>query len=641
MIEPKRVRAMMLVAFLEWVPPIIRSDLLADEKLREDFDLDIDPELNLDDASMTFKRSALFSAVRAAGVSPGKVHKVLDLAGTEWEIIAKVAKGAAGLTMKSGSRSLNAPHLLLLTKNKSARKQFFAREADRLNLPSPLTKRWSGLLHARALSDQEFEELMAEELRTPVAVTERMLAELRKPTVSIEILVPRSLDYYEQLVGRLAGQANIKEYVEEVATEHTHRLLEWRMPDGLHQALLMCSHSLITNALAKEAIVASEFNRLAIWAQSADAIARTAALELAVRRPSDRAKIADAARALAERFTGKGTNERCDPFTLLSAAFVMVDGELGKVKTLASKPPFWRRLAALSHAALITRCVLSTGGDPVKFIKWMGSVRSDEYIAQGYVDLRREPRWLADFAMPGQLKDELGGRVLVAAAREGKSIDKLGLRDILMGDAPRSLKKQLDLFSIQFPGPLEGNVDFVTPLAPDLLVKMREGLGDPAPSVSSFILVANAALLFQLPQDVPELAADAIRRAQYRLDAGGKPEQLQRCLVGLATVAAIYRNHRLADELFILIRSYRRLLPHELDLDDVFRVGMIACASRADLDDWCKCVGAFFTDLGFGELTRKQAAALHPFLIDFCELVPELWATCGQAIAAIEAVGLP
>jgi len=640
-IEPKRVRAMMLVAFLEWVPPIIRSDLLADEKLRKDFDLDIDPELNLGDASMTFKRSALFAVVRAAGVSPGKVHKVLDQAGAEWEIIANVAKGAAGLTIKSGSRSLNAAHLLLLTRNKSTRKQFFAREANRLNLPIPLTKRWSGLLHARALSEQEFEELMAEELHTPVAITERILAELRKPTVSIEILVLRSLDYYERLVGRLDGQANIKEYVEEVATEHIHRLLEWRMPDGLHQALLMCSHSLITNALAKEAIVASEFNRLATWAQSADAIARTAALELAVKRPRDRAKIGDTVRALAERFTGNGAKERCDPFKLLSAAFIMVDGELGKAKTLASKPPFWRRLAALSHAALITRCVLSTGGDPAKFIRWMGSVRSEEYIAQGYVDLRREPRWLADFAMPGQLKDELGGRVLVAAAREGKSIDKLGLRDILMGDAPRSLKKHLNLFSIQLPGPLEGNVDFMTALAPDLLVKMRAGLGDPAPSVSSFILVANAALLFQLPQDVPALAADAIRRAQYRLDAGGKPEQLQCCLVGLATVAAIYRNQRLADELFILVRSYRRLLPHELDLDDAFRVGIIACASRADLGDWCKCVGAFFTELGFGELTREEAAALHPFLMEFCELVPQLWSTCGQAIAAIEAVGFP
>jgi hypothetical protein len=321
------------------------------------------------------------------------------------------------------------------------------------------------------------------------------------------------------------------------------------------------------------------------------------------------------------------------------AAFVMVDGELAKCKLLVSKPPFWQRLAALSHAALIARCVLSTPGEHSKFIGWMGSVRSDEYIAQGFIDLRREPRWLAEFARPRQLKDELGGRVLVAAARDEKATDKLGLRNILIGNQPGSLRKQLNLLSIQFPGPLEGNVELVTPLPPDLLVKMREQLADPSPAVSSFTLLANSALIFRVPEEVPNLAVEAIRRAQYRLDCGGEPEQLQHCLMALATVAASYRNCSLADELFIVIRSYRRFLPEEMGLDDAIRIGMIACASRSEVGEWCKSVGALLTDLAFGQLTSEEAGRLHPFLINLCELVPQLWAACGQALAAIESVG--
>ena len=42
-------------------------------------------------------------------------------------------------------------------------------------------------------------------------------------------------------------------------------------------------------------------------------------------------------------------------------------------------------------------------------------------------------------------------------------------------------------------------------------------------------MVANSALVFELPQDIPELAANAIRRAEYRLNSGDKSEQLQRC----------------------------------------------------------------------------------------------------------------
>ena len=322
-----------------------------------------------------------------------------------------------------------------------------------------------------------------------------------------------------------------------------------------------------------------------------------------------------------------------------SAVFVMVDGELSKTRILVSKPPFWRRLAAFAQAALITRCVLATRGDLSKFVALMNSVRLGRYGMQCYVDLRCEPRWLADFAMPQQLKDEIGGRVLIAANSDEKAIDKLGLRDVLISDAPQSLKKQLNLLLTLLPGPCEGNIDCVNQLDPDNLKRMREHLVTPSPSVSSFTFAANTALLFKLPDDIPGLIADAIRRAQYRLDSGGKPETLQSCLVGLAMVAAVNRSHQLADELFIVIRSYRRFFRDDLDLDAAFQIGMIACASRANLPDWCKCVGALIADLGFGELDRGEAAALYPFVIDLCDIVPELWATCAQGIAAIEAVG--
>jgi hypothetical protein len=639
MIDPKRVRGVMLVAFMEWMPPAICNEFLSDEGLRSDFGLEVDPEINFGDAKVVFKRSRLFAAVRAAGAAPSKAQNVQDQSGTAWQIITSTTPGNHSLVLKSGPRSLNVTHLLLLTKNRGARKQFFAREADRLNLPKALTKHWSRVLDKRSLTDDEIGELLFEESRTPVAMNDRIVEHLRQPNISIEVLVPRSVDYYERLVGRIEGQANIKEFAEKVATDHIHHLLAWRVPDGLHQVLLMCSHSLMTSILAKETVSATEFDRLAKWAHVADAIARTATLELAIERSRDKAKIGESVRALAKRFAGHGDKERDDPFTLLSAAFVMVDGELAKRKLLVSKPPFWRRLAALSHAALIARCVLSTPGEHSKFIGWMRSVRSDEYIAQGFADLRREPRWLAEFAWPRQLKDELGGRVLAAAARDEKATDKLGLRNILIGSQPGSLRKQLNLLSIQFPGPLEGNVELVTPLPPDLLVKMREQLADPSPAVSSFILLANSALIFRVPEDVPYLAAEALRRAQYRLDCGGKPEQLQHCLMALATVAASYRNCSLADELFMVIRSNRRFLPEEMDLDDAIRIGMIACASRSEVGDWCKSVGALLTDLAFGQLTREEAGKLHPFLINLCELVPQLWAACGQALAAIEAVG--
>jgi hypothetical protein len=236
----------------------------------------------------------------------------------------------------------------------------------------------------------------------------------------------------------------------------------------------------IADVIAKERISAAEFERLATWALMSDAIARGTTLELAIHRFRDKSKVGASVRALAKKFSGQSGKEKYDPFELLSAAFLMVYGELGKTRVLASKPAFWRRLAALAQAALITRCVLSTNNDLSEFIPWMRSVRSSEYQMQCLVDLRSEPRWLADFALAGQLKNEIGGRVLLAAGRDEEATDRLGLRHILFSDTPQSLKAQLNLLLTQLPGPLEGNIDSPMSIGSKDLAEMRNDLSDPS-----------------------------------------------------------------------------------------------------------------------------------------------------------------
>jgi len=81
MIDHKRVRAAMLMACMDLVPPMVRDGLLSDAKLRSDFGLEIDVVLNFEDANVAFKRSKLFAAVRAAGAAPGKAQKISDQAG--------------------------------------------------------------------------------------------------------------------------------------------------------------------------------------------------------------------------------------------------------------------------------------------------------------------------------------------------------------------------------------------------------------------------------------------------------------------------------------------------------------------------------------------------------------------------------
>lgn len=167
---------------------------------------------------------------------------------------------------------------------------------------------------------------------------------------------------------------------------------------------------------------------------------------------------------------------------------------------------------------------------------------------------------------------------------------------------------------------------------------MRADLSAPAISASSFFALVNGSLPFRIPADLADTAADAIARADYRLDCGGDGKVLISILIGLATVAAITRNHQLTDSLFTLLHKYRRFHLDELGIEDSFRIGMIASASRVETSDWCQCVGNCMTDLAFQPIEQNEAARLHSHLVHLCHLVPELWATCGQAEAALRSV---
>jgi hypothetical protein len=629
-------RALALVTICELAPPILRDGLLADERLRDQFDLKVDPELDLGPPWGSFKASKILQAVCTAAEKRGAVASLSNTAGTQYMVTARVSRLKASLIISGPKLKVTADHFLLLTKNKSARQQVFLQQLEGNSCAEEITQQWSALIARRPLSHREL-GMLAEDLgRTPAVMASAIQAQLRQQQLPIDAIVPQSLEYYERLIGRLRGQKNISEYVEQVLTKHIHALLEWDETEGLRAALLLGAHSMVSDVLAKELMSPGAFAKLVQWAKAADPLTQTAVLEMALARSGSVAQFAADVRLLAEGFCER--QESNDAFAVLSAVFHLVDGDLGKRRLMTTRPPFWRRLAALAHSALITRGLIANGIVPSEMIESMDSARITEFQMQGIVDMRTEPRWQGDFSSPYQFKNELGGRVFGAASRNVKAAEKLGLRDLLLGDAAGGLKSAINLTSAQLPGPLEGNVEPIQKLPEEILQKMRESLSDPALSLLSFALVSNTSLFVNLPEDVLQLAGDAVRRANYHLDPQGKPEWVETCLVNMATAAAVNRNARLADEMFIILRSYRRLFRGELSLDAAIRVGLISCASRSDLRDWCQCVGALMNDLAFGDLERGEARALYELTTTLCDLVPELWVTCGQGIAAVEAV---
>lgn len=638
MIKHRTAKTAMFKASLQLMPPLVRHDLLADRSLARRFGVKTERIIAFGGAGISFHRSSLFAAVRRAATQPARTVTIVDQSGTSWAIATSTNRGTPSVILRADRRLVHAAPLILVTHNKRARSRFAAVEIATHNLPKREAAQWRALVGKRPLKDDELDKFVSDCVNTPVGMHASIRQLLSAPKIAVEDLVPKSEVYYERLVGRVDGQQSVIEYIDQILPSHIASLITGRKREGLRWALLLGAHPQVADVIDKVGVPTPSARETLKWAATADVFSRATLFELFLRPRFSKRPIGSEIRALLAIFCGTGKAERYDQFELASIAFTVVYGEFARCGLLVEKPVFWRRLAALAHSALIVRSVMAEEKDLKKFIDWMKGTRPITFTLQCSAELRSDPRWLPHFVFAHQLKQECYGRVLARATVNESVAKAFRMHKALLGSQPNSVKSQVEPLLGGLPGPLEGNVPPRDPIPAELLRAIRTRLADSSPSISSFGQLLNIALLVQIPQDVADAAAAALKRAQHRIDTEGRPEQLYSCLLGLASVAAVTRSRALAEELLVTIRTYRRWFHSELEAYEAFRIGLVACANRAELTEWCKCVGTLIADLGFGELTREDAAGLYSLTTQLCELVPELWATCGQGLAAMEAV---
>jgi hypothetical protein len=512
-------------------------------------------------------------------------------------------------------------------------------EATRVNLPAQALERWEALLESRSPDDDELGVIQDDLSNTPLAVQNAIRANLVSPTVSLDVLVPRSEEYYNKLVGPYEDGQALEDFVKCVASPLMKQLIEWRPFEGYQLALLLASQPILSAALDTVGLETRELIKVYDWlTANGDALSRTAAIETGLFRAQTAPELREPLFLLIQAFVNSIGTQQPDPHELLSSLIVVVDGEIARSRVLASRPPYWRRLAAIAQAVLIARCVSISRMDVVGLAKWAMAARWNIFLLQCFVDLRLEPRWLPEFILSDQLKHEPGGRTLAAATAKAAFVAEAGWNKLLLDDLDGSLKAQLDVARVLLPGPLDGGIRPQLEIPVRLLAKMQSDLSESAISAVSFSTLVNGSFLLIIPSEIADLAADAIARADYLLECRDDQARLDPYLRGLARVAAVTRNHKLADALFVLLRKYRRLHSEQLSVEVAFRVAMIACSSRSELSEWSKCVGNCMIDLAFQPITREEAKGLHWDIVNLCHLVPELWATCGQAEAALRSV---
>ena len=621
---------------MDFVPQLIRETLLGDSQFRDEYGLTMDGVLSFGDSKVSVQQSDFFNAVRHV-LSDLSEYEVTDTKGHRWKLRNIGAEGELPSLSLSCCTNPLPTYLIALSPNRDVRLRSLDQDISDFNLPTDASDHWRNTLSSRALGDEEVEDFRNHFRDTPVAIAQAIRTDIWGGQSTVSSLVPSSRRYFERLVGVYDGSTSILDYASGTGRELIQQLVSWRPYDGFLTSLYLSSHASLTDEIVVDKMSSKELvNAYGLLVKHGDRMSQLGAIEVGLRILPSNPEIEQALIHLIEQIRDDDVGGKTSGFKLLSTLFCLVDGELSGIRLYSKEPPFFRRLAALSHASLVHRQLVNSSADINDFTNWALENCRGFYL-QSLADMRREPRWDPDLVLASQIKANFLGRIMFAAKKNEANIASSPVLQLLFAKDAGSVQSLSDSFYNMLPGPLEGaeSAEFTVPR--DVANAIETQLNAKEVGISSFFALVNCARIYNISTDQAQLAADALKRANYWIQDIDNKQELVAILNGLATAAAVTRSTKLADELRVLVRKYRRDSQFRLSIPEVVKLCVSAAASRSDPTEWTEFVGEWLTELAFGDLEKEEAEVLQTSLDWLSQIVPELWVTCGRADAALEA----
>ncbi len=535
-------------------PPIVRQSLLSRETFRHQYGISIDAQIEIGNDIASFRRSDLFSAIRELHAGAGDPIEIKAVDGSAFSAALEEHDGEKGISLKTTGRTIRIAPFWFLSPDRSYRLSAFDEEVRTQGLRGEDITAWRDRLATSPLSDDEVEDFGNTLKLTPQKVAEAIGSEVRTGTSQVSVLVPPNEKYYERLVGQVAENQGLVEFVSGPCTAHIAELLGWSFRAGLAQALLFSAQSFITDAIhidddVSETVLVDFFEWLA---DRGDRFSQVAGIELGLGLTARYPAIKSALTHILKGILADDADDPRGRLKLSASLVIFVDGELARTGTLRSKPPFFRRMAAIAQASLIERELLAVGVDSIQFAEWAAGGRGQIFYLQTMADLREEPRWLPDFMNPQQLKQEFIGRIAGAGQRNAAVLEECELKALTVEEGPGSARAALQFPQGALPGPLEGGTRPPRTFPDELAAELRVPDAGQFLSERSFATIINMALIFRIESEQAQVVTDALRRAKHQISIGSDSDRIFSLLAGLATVAAVTRAPQLAEEVRIL-----------------------------------------------------------------------------------------
>ncbi len=638
MSKEKLTRAIIIQSALNMLPSSISSELGDDLEFKEKYGLASDSIVSFGDSKFSFSGLKFYKAALKAFSGTENVE-LTEKGGSIWNLNLISSNGELPqLELIKGDKKFILKDFTVLSPDCLMRLQHLDNIQTNVNLPIKEYTFWRDILSNRLLNYEELEAFIQDYHDTPVEVSKSIRFVIESACITVSSLVPESRRYYDRLIGAFNGSQSIEDYAKSNGQLLFEDLFKWNSYEGLLSSLLLSSHSCFPKEIPIDKMNRNECIRAFEFIDSnGDIISRLGAIEVGLNIISSVPAIEPIIIHLVNWFIENKNNVFKNSCELISALFMLVDAEFSRTRLFAKEPPFYRRLAALTHASLIHRQLYNSGVDIRSFCEWAISSSKMQFFVQTHADMRVEPRWSPELAMASQLRAEFIGRISFGALNNEKNIKTGDLYDLLFNSKTGGIVSKCSFPYSYFPGPLEGAEQPAKIVPSNISEMIEEQLSETNITAKSYVALVNSALLYPVDQRHAALAATALKLSRYHLNKLEDQSQLRAILNGLATVAAVTRSCELADELNILIRKYIQDSQYMLSINDIFSICLIAASSREKLDTWCEFVGKWLVELAFGNLKDEESEVFHSLLRCLSHIEPALWVTCGRADAALTA----
>jgi hypothetical protein len=634
--DKELMKRSLAIGLVRRLPPTIADAVLEVEEFRQAFEINLSAVISFGSPGLSFDRSKLFAGIRDVLEPQSRSVELETVDKVRWTLSLNQA---GELSLSQDGKTVPIPDFVCLSPDPVRRLEWFDREAEKFQWRDERAQLWRAKLAARAAEDEEIDALLQEFRLTPSFVIGQVANELRGGrTVDIEKIVPNDIRYYDRLVGAPGEISDLKSFLDAVAVPLMREWSQDGPSEGLLRCLLLSSHPFFAQATDITSLTESELVPLYEWlADRGDRISQVGAIECGLAQLHRCPRLAPHVSKLIQAFLDDSPTSEDGRLRLTFALIVFVDGEIARNGIARRRPPFWRRLASIAHASILERQVIAAGIPPSFMIDLALKTRGQLYYLQSFIDLRREPRWLPDSLLPAQLRAEFLGRIAAAGAINTDKISDSQIRAQVIEPNGGDIQRQLIFPYPYLPGPLEGGTPSVLEMPVEIEASVRADLEIRDLTARSFVALVNSSFLYRIGPQLVDLAAEALRKAQYQLRQKRDTDASFALLMGLACVAAVARNGGLATEVRILARVMRRSLGVQIETDNAMRIAFVAAAAFSDAPNWSKFVGEWLTELAFEDMDRDQAESLRTRIKVFCQLEPLLWETCGRAEAALAA----